>query len=199
MWSDLLVNLLAALIAFSVGWLSRGAARVYGIRRPAAKVWRLPHRSAVSIVVADVQHNGEGPRNVAAMHPAEFAAATEISAFLSKQFGCAVDAVCTSAQFQADSLGGNLIVIGGPIHNAVFRQLDERMKIPYRFEGRTLAVPSRGVVYSPTLDQNGNLTADVGLVVVARNPVEGSSRVILLAGCRTFACLGAARMLVVPR
>ncbi|MEV4312312.1 hypothetical protein [Actinocrispum sp. NPDC049592] len=54
-----------------------------------------------------------------------------------EQFGCAVDAVCTSAQFQANSLGGNLIVIGGPIHNALFRQLDERMRIPCRFEERT--------------------------------------------------------------
>jgi hypothetical protein len=72
------------------------------------------------------------------------------------------------------------------------------MKIPYQFEGRTLSVPSKGVMYSPTVDQNGNLTADVGLVVVGRNPVRASSRVILLAGCRTFACLGAARMLVLP-
>jgi len=197
-WADLAVNLLAALIGVTAGWLTREATRACFSRRPASKVWGLPRGATANIVVTDVSTPSEGARSIAMLHPAEFAAATELSYFLSSSLSCHVKKVYTSRSFPDSALDENLVVIGGPVNNQVFRTMSERLALPYRFVDRELKSHMRGISYTPTLDENGNLKTDVGLIVVTSNPLNDSSRIILLAGCRTFGSLGAARMLTLP-
>ena len=45
---------------------------------------------------------------------------------------------------------------------------------------------------------DGVAAVDYGLIVITANPYNPSSRLVLLAGCRTFGCLGAARAMIGP-
>jgi hypothetical protein len=197
-WADLAINLLAALIGITTGWLTRGATRACFSRRPASKVWGLPRGTTANVIVTDVSPPSAGARSIAMVHPAEFAAATELSYFLSSSLLCHVKKVYTSDSFPDSVLDENLVVIGGPVNNRVFRTMSERLALPYHFVDRRLVSHTRGATHTPTSDMKGNLKTDVGLIVVTSNPLDDSSRIILLAGCRTFGSLGAARMLTLP-
>jgi hypothetical protein len=164
--------------------------------RPAARVWQAPNKGQFSIVVAD------GPLNEAkrpTIHPAEFAAATEVSGFLAQTLRVSVTRVRASVNFPMDeSLEGNLILIGGPVYNRVHRLMLERLDLPYQFQDRTLVRIKDGQRFAPISSDEGVATVDYGLIVITANPYNQRSRLIMLAGCRTFGCLGAARAIIGP-
>jgi hypothetical protein len=194
--SDLAINLLAALIAFVVGWMSRALYKYSRAVRPAARVWHAGNGGDYSIVVAD------GPLSETqhpTIHPAEFAAATELSGYLAQTLRISVSRVRASVDFPLDeALEGNLILIGGPLYNRVHRLMLERLELPYEFRDRVLVRISDGRTFAPVSSADGVAAVDYGLVVITANPYNPSSRLILLAGCRTFGCLGAARAIIGP-
>lgn len=195
MSTDLAINLLAALIAFCTGFAVRALVHHFRSRRPAGRVWRNPRRASFSVVVADGPIDRYGNTSV---HPAEFAAATEICSFLARAFRVPAPKVSVSNDFPiGPALEEDLIVIGGPIHNAIHRAVVEKTPIPYEFQGRRL-VRDDGRVFEPVNAENGLPTIDYGLIVVTPNPFNENKRVVLLAGCRTFGCLGAARAMTDP-
>jgi hypothetical protein len=111
--TDLAANLLAALTAFAAGWAARFVLHYFRRRRPAGRVWRNPQRVKFSVVVADGPVDRYGNTSV---HPAEFAAATELSSFLAQSLRADAARVSVSAAFPiGPALEQNLIVIGGPI------------------------------------------------------------------------------------
>lgn len=193
---DLGINLLAAIIAFSAGVASRALFRYLSSTRPASKVWRPPRHISWSVVVADGPLNAYGQPTV---HPAEFAAATEIMSFLGRTFRAGTPHVSIANGYPLDAaLERSLVVIGGPIHNAVHRIMIERMKVPYEFRDRVLVRTTDDVSFTPQESGGGVPAVDYGLIVIGPNPFNPRARVVLLAGCRTFGCLGAARSLVEP-
>ena len=196
MTADLAINLLAALIAFVVGWMSRALYKYSRAVRPAARVWRVPNRGDFSIVVAD------GPLSDAkrpTIHPAEFAAATELSGYLTQTLRISVTRVRPSVNFPLDeALEGNLILIGGPVYNRVHRLMLERLDLPYEFRDRVLVRLEDGMTFAPVSSADGVAAVDYGLIVITVNPYNPKSRLVLLAGCRTFGCLGAARAMIGP-
>lgn len=196
MTEDLATNILASLCWVLLGVGGKFAFDWVKDTRPAARVWRLPRRASVSIVAADRPPAGGG-LPVALVHPAEFAAATEIIESITRQFQCHVGRVSTASQFPKDRLvDSHLVVIGGPINNEVYRNLTGRLAdFPYAFEGRVLVDVTKNVRYEPLEDPDGNLSHDIALIVLTRNPLNLDRRLVILAGCRTFGCLGAARLM----
>jgi hypothetical protein len=193
---DLATNILASLCWVLLGIGGKLAFDWVKDTRPAARVWRLPRRASVAIVAADRPPTGGG-LPVALVHPAEFAAATEIIESITRQFQCHVGRVSTASQFPKDRLvDSHLVVIGGPINNEIYRNLTERLAdFPYAFDGRVLVDVTKNVRYEPLEDSDGNLSHDIALIVLTRNPLNLDRRLVILAGCRTFGCLGAARLL----
>ena len=197
MTEDLATNILASLCWVLLGVGGKFAFDWVKDTRPAARVWRLPRRASVAIVAADRPPAGGAGRPVALVHPAEFAAATEITESISRQFQCHVGRVSTASQFPQDRLvDSHLVVIGGPINNEVYRNLTGRLAdFPYAFEDRVLVDVTKNVRYEPLEDADGNLSHDIALIVLTRNPLNLDRRLVILAGCRTFGCLGAARLM----
>lgn len=195
---DLLVNLVAATIAFCAGVLARSLGKQRRRRRPAARVWQLNSHLPTSIVT------GEGPLidileyKTPAVWPTAYAAATEISLYLAQTLGVRVDRVCTSNNFPRDkALEGNLIVIGGPVRNSLYRELWDRIDHSYGFVGYDLVRLSDQHRYSATIDE-GRVKQDVGLAIMTQNPFNEKARLVILAGCRVYGTLAAARAVVDP-
>ncbi len=142
------------------------------------------------------------------VYPAEYAAATELSLYLTQVFQCKIRHICAGADFPRDSsLEDNIIIIGGPNHNPIFREyldlLDRKLKrnglsLPYSFSGYDLIRNSDNEKFSAVVDGD-KISYDVGLVMLAANPLNERARVVFLAGCRTYGCLAAARAVNSPQ
>ena len=101
-------------------------------------------------------------------------------------------------------LKNNLVVIGGPFHNSVTRDLFSRIdNLPFHFEEDASLVytyeDGRTDKYTPNLyDPNKNKDGssffdnDYALILNIKNPYDIGKRIILIAGCRSVGCYGAA-------
>ncbi|NMM34426.1 MAG: hypothetical protein HHJ13_10605 [Phycicoccus sp.] len=198
MGEALALNLVTSLIAFAAGWFFR---MIYKRRKeltPGAHVWRLNGDLPTSIVTAEGLIIDVQEYKTQTVWPTEYVAATEISLFLADLFRIKIARFCTSSEFARDELlRGNLIVIGGPVRNAVYREVAARIHINYEFQGYDLVRLSDSRVYQAEIvDQE--LKRDIGLVVLAQNPFNERARLVMVAGCRVFGTLAAARMLINP-
>jgi hypothetical protein len=193
--ADLAINLLVALIAFVSEVALRHIIEFRRLKRPAGRVWRVKS-STVQVVVADGPLSSYGFPTI---HPAEFAAATEISMFLQHGLNTSVGRVCSASAFPAnDLLEETLVIIGGPVHNSLYRTFAAEIALPYYFDDRDLVRAADEHRFRPIMSTAGVASVDYGLVVSTANPFNAKSRVVLLAGCKTFGCLGAARALIGP-
>ncbi|MEU7863286.1 hypothetical protein [Nonomuraea sp. NPDC049141] len=195
---DLAINLAASFIAFLAGWFFRTSVKRRRELRPASRVWKLNPSLPTSIVTGDGPVIDVTDYMTQTVWPAEYAAATEVSLYLARVFGCRMDRICTAERFPKDkALEGNLIVIGGPVRNEVFRALAERIRLPYSFSGFDLIRADDKHTFSARIS-NGKVDRDIGLVVLAQNPFNQKARLVMLAGCRVFGSLAAARSVVDP-
>jgi hypothetical protein len=207
LYTDIFVSIGWTIITFIVGWSSRKWTRHRQEVRPAAKVWKLDSKIPVHIVTADPPTE-DLTELTPIVYPAEYAAATELSLYLTQMFHCKIRRICTGRDFPRDSsLEENIIIIGGPNHNPIYRALYEELErdlakkgefLPYRFvNDYDLVRASDGQTFSSRI-KNNKIVYDVGLVMLAPNPLNENARVVFLAGCRTYGCLAAARALENP-
>lgn len=194
---DLAVNLAAALICFFCGIGYSRFRRWREYQRPGTRVWRIDRGESVSIVTAD----GPDPdptEYTITVYPSEYAAAMEIAHYLGGELGCTVERICTSSEFPMDrAIEGNLVLIGGPVHNQLTQRFLDRLSVPFHFEDYTLVDERTGQRFDATIE-DGAITSDVALVVLAPNPFNRKNRVALIAGCRTYGCIAGARQLILP-
>lgn len=208
MYTDIFVSIGWTLVTFIIGWSSRKWAKYRQEVRPAAKVWKIDARIPVHIVTADPPTE-DLAEFTPIVYPAEYAAATELYLYLTQVFKCEIRHICSGRDFPADSsLRENIIVIGGPNHNPIYRELYDQLKeefekkgksMPYRFDKYDLVRTSDGRTYSSRIDKNNKrIVYDIGLVMLAPNPANENARIVFLAGCRTYGCLAAARAVESP-
>jgi hypothetical protein len=197
MSGDLVVNLLAAAISFLSGIGYAKFHRWRELRRPGHRVWRLNRGATVSIVTADGPEPDPTEYTIT-VYPAEYAAATEIAHYLGSELRCNVERICTSGEFPEDhAITGNLVLIGGPVHNRLTRIMLERTEVPFHFEEYTLVDDRSGERFDAEI-RGDVIVSDVALVVVTDNPYSPSNRVVMVAGCRTYGCIAGARQLIHP-
>jgi hypothetical protein len=206
LYTDIFVSVGWTIFTFVVGWFGRKWTKHMQEVRPAAKVWKIDPRIPVHIVTADppvVDTTELTP----IVYPAEYAAATELSLYLTQVFKCRIKHICAGRDFPQDaSLEENIVVIGGPNHNPIFREFMEilgrklakrGMSLPYSFSGYDLIRTSDGCKFSAVV-KDDKISYDVGLVILTTNPLNDQARIVFLAGCRTYGCLAAARAINNP-
>lgn len=96
--------------------------------------------------------------------------------------------------------GQHLILIGGPFHNSVSRQLlfEGNKGIPFKFDENANLIyeGSNGIVkrYCPEISNGDSkyFEKDYALIINVRNPLNKDKRIIALMGCRSIGCYGAA-------
>ncbi len=121
--------------------------------------------------------------------------------------GTNINVSMANLQFEKISptlLKNNLLVIGGPFHNAVTRDLFSKIEnLPFHFEEDASLVYTyeNGVTdkYTPSLydpnnnkDKNSFYDNDYALILNVKSPYAKGKRLILIAGCRSVGCYGAA-------
>jgi hypothetical protein len=205
LYTEIFVSIGWTVFTFIVGWSGRKWTRHRQDVRPAAKVWKIDPKIPIHIVMADPP-NEDSTEFTPIVYPAEYAAATELSLYLARVFQCKIKHIGTSRDFSDQAIGENVIVIGGPNHNSIYRrlsgELEKRAKkrgmpLPYRFNDYALVRTCDGRIFSPEIEDN-KIIYDIGLVMLAPNPFNESARVVFLAGCRTYGCLAAARAVESP-
>lgn len=207
LYTEIFVSIGWTIFTFIVGWFGRKWAKHVQEARPAAKVWKIDPKIPVHIVTADppvIDITELTP----IVYPAEYAAATELSLYLTQVFKCQIKHICPGSDFPQDSsLEENLVIIGGPNHNPIYREFmeilsrkmgREGMSPPYSFNGYDLIRASDNYAFSAVV-KGDKISYDVGLVVLTANPLNDRARIVFLAGCRTYGCLAAARAVNSPQ
>lgn len=201
MGQAVLINLVSSLAAFLFGLAAREGIRRWTDIRPARKVWRIDRSVAVSIVTSDGPDSGW--RDVRSLWEADALAATAAAQYLGHAFGISVARVTTFESFPAaQSMENNLVIIGGPSMNGLYRYMAERIKVPYAFE----LFPDRSTVVRDSdqrkfaqVVKDGRTMEDYAVITLARNPFRPMSRLVMLAGCGATGTLAAAKLVTSGR
>lgn len=134
----------------------------------------------------------------------EYRAAGELGSTLAKLYGRDFKISTTMSKPTYDysyaQLDTNLIVIGGPFHNAVTREFLRRMgdTLPFHYEeDASLAYtdpanPQNTRRFTPKVIDQKYYGEDYALIMNVRNPLNPEKRVIFISGCRSIGCYGGA-------
>lgn len=96
------------------------------------------------------------------------------------------------------NLNSDLLVIGGPFHNQVTKNLlfGADSKLPFSFDEDASLVytapDGQTKKYTPVLSKGDNqyFETDYALVLNVRNPINTEKRLIAIIGCRSVGCYG---------
>lgn len=185
---DLLVNLVASFLAFLFGWLTRNLFAYYRSSRPVARLWQINRRTPVTAVVGSA-----GER--AALWESDALAAMSLRQGLARHLQIHTVTTIRSAAFNmASHAEENIVLIGGPAMNEVWQTFADRLNAPYRFRmsGNSYRIEAReGDGSFGKLRGPDGVVKDHALVILARNPFEPRSRLIMMAGCHFLATMAA--------
>ncbi|MCT9079946.1 hypothetical protein [Streptomyces fulvoviolaceus] len=198
MRQELSVNLIASLLAFLVGWIGRNLVHHYRTRKPAARVWRLDRGRRVVMVVGESR---SGSSRYPKIPEADALAAMNLRQSLSQDLRIHEAATVRASAFvMASDAEENLVVIGGPAQNAVWRLLADRLNAPFVFrqfptEYRIVSADgSDGAEEYGETAVDGTTLVDHAIVLLARNPFAARSRLVMVAGCGYLATVGATQL-----
>ncbi|MFD3928420.1 hypothetical protein [Streptomyces sp. NPDC058614] len=185
---DLLVNLGSSLLAFLVGWLARNLFAYFRSSRPVDRLWQINRHTPVTAVVSSA-----GERNV--FWESDALAAMSIRQGLARDLKIHSVATIRSVAFNmAAHAEENIVLIGGPAMNSVWKVYADRLNAPYEFRlngnDYTIEPLDGGASFGKSRGPDGG-SRDHALVILARNPFEPRSRLIMMAGCDSLATLAA--------
>ncbi|MFE2630403.1 hypothetical protein ACFYZU_21540 [Streptomyces sp. NPDC001651] len=190
---DLAINLGASLIAFLIGWLARNLLTYYRNRRPVVRLCQIERHAPVTAVVGTA-------RDRRTIFEADALAAMNIRLSLTRDLKIhSIGTVRSSAFNMAGHADDNLVVIGGPAMNEVWKTYASRLDAPYVFQivGDHYRIVARagGASFGEARGANGEVEQDHALVIFAWNPFEPRSRLIMMAGCAYPATMAAPAVL----
>jgi hypothetical protein len=192
---SVLGNLIASLIAFLAGVFFRSGVRHWRELRPGRRTLGLAGGKQVTIVVSD-KGRAEAEAQPA-LYEADVVAANTIYDSLHRLFPRTRVAFATATSLTQDGLlEGNLVIVGGPWTNRAHRTVASLLPLPFEFRsvaGQAALVRLQdGQEFPHQVDGNGRTIRDFGLIVLARNPFQEESRVVIVAGCGTLGTVAAA-------
>ena len=199
---DLMINLVAAAIGFSVARLSSGIQRALRLRR-ARRFWHPFVDGKLYLafpVFDDAKHTAWDPSGLAGV--GDVVALTVVEKHLRsirlRDYG-----ICYSHLIAGDQLNSNLVLIAGPDANRVSRMAMERLPLTFVFND-----PDKNDVR--ILDRTNErlhcsigrkespLTTDFGLIVRAQNPFNRERQILIIAGSYGFGTAAAATLVTTP-
>lgn len=149
-------------------------------------------------MVVVVGESGRASSAYPKIHEADALAAMNLRQFLSQDLRLHEAATVRARAFaMASDAEENLVVIGGPAHNAVWQLMAERLNAPYAF--RQFSAEYRivrgedGEEYGESAE-DGTTLVDHAIVLLARNPFAAGSRLVMVAGCDVLATSGATQL-----
>ncbi|WP_410598391.1 hypothetical protein [Amycolatopsis sp. lyj-90] len=199
---DISSNLIAAAIGGVLVWLSTNARRRLGLVR-ARRFWRaLGGRHPLIVLGAHDLGQQRRWARAGVVGMGDIGALVEIEAQLRK-LGFA-GRIAESRQLSPRELSSDLVLIGGPVANAVARTMMEKLSgvISYGFaedrdhEAAVVHDLRTGRVFAPQYDESGYPVSDHALIIRTRNPLApDTSEIVIVAGCWEHGTAAAAEKL----
>lgn len=180
---DLAINLLASVLAFTFGWLSREAVRLYR-RRWFQRIWRFNRNYPVTIVVSE---DARGPIDqLATWYGADVRAAILVQLFLKETLQMEKVGIYSANDSEIKQiLDGNLVIIGGPAGNPLAARVEQAISPPFNWEidsSVCAIVQPDGTRNQQVL--NGNSTIiDYSIIAITNSPFNYSAGLVYIAGC----------------
>ena len=195
MASALAVNLLSSLLAFLLGAAAQKLYQRWKAITPARLVWRLGRPLDVVIAQAD------GPGHdtpLPTLYEGDAEAAITVSQFLKSVLGVPAPRIIRASNFSPPrDAHSDLVIIGGPNANDLYKEVAQRVSMPYEFtlypDRADMIRTSDGHVFAQEV-RKGKTERDFAVISFSPNPFDPARRMIILAGCGTLGCLAAARM-----
>jgi hypothetical protein len=186
--NELLSAIIGVLVGYGLKFVFDKATQVFIRNRLLKRAWQFLKEPTTIIVplfdTTDVGASG-GFGDLLAM--ADFV--TLAKTYFSSEMSITVQAAHTT---EPCCLDRNLIVIGGGKHNAIYRDLIEKVAAPlHSFDTDTQSFQeirneNCSILFSSEYDEHGQLTHDTGLFVRARNPYNSKKWVVIVAGSLTY-------------
>ena len=196
MTSALAINLLSSLLAFLLGGAARGLHERWKAVSPTRRVWRLGRSAEVVLALSDGPgHDTTFPT----LYEGDAEAAGTVSAYLRGVGlrGIETRIIRASTFSRVRDAHSDLVVIGGSRANALYKEIDRRVSMPYEFKlGRDRAdmvrradgrVFAQEVVHAKTL-------RDFAAISFLPSPFDPDRRIVVLAGCGLQGTVAAAKM-----
>jgi hypothetical protein len=190
-----LPDILISAVSFLISALIYGIARFrqYWIhRRPFYQIWGLKQDvKEVNIVTGTIYYKPE--IKIPSMSRGDIVALTDIVSSLRLFYANTRFRHYFSAEFPPQGLSSPIVSIGGPRWNRVTRLLLESRDSPFVFDEFCLVDRETSDRYSATI-QEDRIVRDYGLIVKISNPYNRDEIALVIAGCHTFGCHAAARV-----
>lgn len=196
--SELLINLLAAAIGFTIGWLRTKIQRLVR-RRRARRFWRPFVDGDLKLVLAvfnDAKHVEWERSGVAGV--GDVVALTEIESQL-RRIRLSGYSIAYAHQLEGTEFSANMVLIGGADSNRITRKVMEMLPLTLVYmdpDNNDVAFFDRldDKVLRPVSGSGGELLVDQGIVIRARNPLEPDHKVLVIAGSYGHGSAAAARL-----
>lgn len=196
---ELVVNFILILIGFTAKSLYEFI-KTYISDRPFRKTWKKITKSDATlyIIFSVVPTENEFGRITKVVTLPLAAALSDLVSTLGKEFPSLKIEMYPSGTFPFTKIGQNLLLVGGPINNETSALIKSKLSLPFEFEGFDLINNHRGEKFSPTMDNNNQVTKDFGSISVFANPFNSHSTICMVSGCFAHGTNAALRSLLKP-
>ncbi|HZB31859.1 MAG TPA: hypothetical protein VE465_17005 [Streptosporangiaceae bacterium] len=194
MTSALAINLLSSLLAFLLGGAARGLHQRWKAVGPARRVWRLGRSAEVVLALSD----GPGhATTLPTLYEGDAEAAGTVAAYLRSVCGARTRIIRASTFSRVRDAHSDLVVIGGARANGLYKEIDRRVSMPYRFtlyrDRADLVRLADGRVFAQEV-MHAKTVRDFAAISFLPSPFDPDRRIVILAGCGMQATVAAAKM-----
>lgn len=194
MTSALAINLLSSLLAFLLGGAVRGVHQRWKEISPTRRVWRLGQSAEVVLALSD----GPGhDTTLPTLYEGDVEAAGTVSAYLRSVRGARTRIIRASTFSRVRDAHSDLVVIGGPRANDLYKEIDRRVSMPYKFtlhRDRADMIRLADGLVSAQEVVNAKTIRDFATISFLPSPFDPNRRIVILAGCGLQGTVAAAKM-----
>ena len=193
--SDIAINIIAAILFFILGFAGSKLWRVIKISRPIAEFWRYFTTTPTVIIVPTIPEKYKEESLEDGM--SDLKAGSKIDGVLSK---INEKIFMQEVKFATDKLiNHNIILIGGPITNAITKEVMTKKIISYTFSDHTIQHRQKGLRFIPKSNANGQLLEDYGMIIRVHNYINPNKYILIIAGCYGYGTMIATEAITDPK
>jgi hypothetical protein len=191
--SQIIISYLTGLLTVLTPWAVRKFLDYKNRRRPFEKFWKPMFREGLSIITAAEEKESEIKSQVFDFLATSDAEKEFDRVFTGKYWRYTCDALAP------DSLGRNLLLVGGPISNEVTKEIWKKADTRYYFEENDIRDKMNPDFSKKPNIENGIVVRDYGIITKCKNPFQQGRSVIVVSGCYGWGTWGSLETLLNPQ
>ena len=192
-FSIIIMSYLAGLLSLATPWSINRFLNYMNNLRPIGKFWTPMLNGGLSIITAHEEKELEVKSQVF-----DFLAISDIKKEFDRMFA-GKHCLFTCENLSQDALQKNMFLVGGPIPNAVTREVLSNEDIRYYFERNNIKDKMNPDFCKKAVIENNIVVRDYGIITKCENPFRQDRSVIIGSGCYGWGTWSALEALVNPQ